>query len=83
MSPQAAVDRGEIYSLKAAFRDDLRVAEAGNRPFGYDPRSYASHHRQQLLQKSAKNHFMGCVEPFGQRLEPKRLNYFVLIFAKK
>ena len=37
------------------------VAEAGNRPFGYDPHSYTSHHRQQLLQKSAKNHVVGCV----------------------
>ena len=49
MSPHTAVDRGQIYSLKAAFRDDLRVAEAGNRPFGYDPHSYASHHRKQLI----------------------------------
>ena len=49
------------------------VAEAGNRPFGYDPHSYTSHHRQQLLQKSAKNLVMGCVVSFGQTLEPKRL----------
>ena len=49
------------------------VAEAGNRPFGYDPHSYTSHHRQQLLQKSAKNLVMGSVVSFGQTLEPKRL----------
>ena len=52
---------------------DMWVAEAGNRPFGYDPHSYTSHQRQQLLQKSAKNHVMGCVVSFGQTLEPKRL----------
>ena len=48
-SPQAAGDRGQTNKFHAAFRDDLRVAEAGNRPFGYDPHSYASHHRKQLI----------------------------------
>ena len=28
----------------SAFCDDLWVAEAGNRPFGYDPHSYTSYH---------------------------------------
>ena len=48
-SPQAAGDRGQTNKFHAAFRDDLRVAEAGNRPFSYDPHSYASHHRKQLI----------------------------------
>ena len=48
-SPQAAGDRGQTNKFHAAFRDDLRVAEAGNRPFGYDSHSYASHHMKQLI----------------------------------
>ena len=72
-SPQAAADRGQTIKFQAGFSDNSWVAEAGNRPFGYDPHSYTSHHRQQLLQKSAKKFVMGCVVSFGQTLEPKRL----------
>ena len=39
----------ESNTFLAAFSDGLWVAEAGNWPFGYDPRSYTSQHRQQLL----------------------------------
>ena len=48
-SPQEGAYRKQINKFHAAFRDDLRVAEAGNRPFGYDPHSYASHHMKQLM----------------------------------
>ena len=44
-----SADQGQIYKFQAAFSDDLWVAEAGNRPYGYDPHSYTSHHRQQLI----------------------------------
>ena len=54
-SPQAAGDRGQTNKFHAAFRDDLRVAEAGNQPFGYDPHSYASHHRKQLIEGKLTN----------------------------
>ena len=33
----------------------MRVAKAGNRPFGYDPHSYASHHRNDLRVAEAGN----------------------------
>ena len=46
---------GQTDKFHAAFRDDLRVAEAGNRPFSYDPHSYASHHRKQLIGSKLTN----------------------------
>ena len=45
----------QIYSFQAAFTNDLWVAEAGIRPFGYNPRSYTSHHKQQLVGGNQKN----------------------------
>ena len=54
-SPQEEADREQINKFQAAFSDDLWVAEAGNRPYGYDPHSYTSQHRQQLIGSKLKN----------------------------
>ena len=48
---QAAAVREQINK----FSIDLLVTEAGNQPFGYDPRSYTSYHRQQLLGSKLTN----------------------------
>ena len=62
----SAVDRGQIYWFQAAFSDSLEVAEAGNRPFSYDPCSYTKHQRQQLIGskqisgKFSAIEFLGC-----------------------
>ena len=46
---------GESNTFLAAFSEGLWVAEAGNRPFGYNPRSYTSQHRQQLIGSKLTN----------------------------
>ena len=54
-SPQEAAHREQTNKFQAAFSDDLWVAEAGNWPFSYDPHSYASHHRKQLIGSKLTN----------------------------
>ena len=47
--------REQSNKFQADFRNDLRIAKAGNRPYGYNPHSYTSHHRQQLIRGKFTN----------------------------